>query len=119
MIIRRATVAILAAMACGDAKAMEISREQCELIRQQLIISIQTIQHSQNALIQIQFAAMGLVILQSQLEQTGNEGAIQIAQRLAKHVDAISAATKDAAAHDKLSPEGALAFMKVCGPPPS
>ncbi|BCH04719.1 hypothetical protein MesoLj131c_63910 [Mesorhizobium sp. 131-3-5] len=119
MFSRLALTAILAA-AVGDAQAMEISREQCELIRGELIISVSNARAAQEGLRRAQLAMLDLVALNFQLQHLdGKPNVTLITDRVQKAVDEVSAANREAlAGTSDNSAKGALAFMDVCGPPP-
>lgn len=105
-------------MTASSTQAMEISREQCELVRGQLVASMQILQSYQNALKQSQFVALDLVMLKFEVSQIEGGGARTLEKRLQENIDRISEAAKSTLSMDRMEPEGALAFMKVCGPPP-
>ncbi|WP_217568802.1 hypothetical protein [Mesorhizobium sp. GbtcB19] len=98
---------------------MEISRQQCELIRQQLIAAATDSQNTHEALREINLASLDLALLKFELEQLGGDKVRLVTDRLQKNLDAISAATKHSVETTSFDKEGALAFMAVCGPPPS
>ncbi|TIW72936.1 MAG: hypothetical protein E5V58_12995 [Mesorhizobium sp.] len=115
--VRRLGLVILLATA-GSAQALEISREQCELIRQQLVASATSSKNAHQALSDINLAALDLALLKFELEQIGGDKVRPITDRLQKNLDAISAASAHAVADKSVVAKGALAFMDVCGPPP-
>ncbi|MFD1986809.1 hypothetical protein ACFSOZ_30720 [Mesorhizobium newzealandense] len=69
------------------------------------------------ALRDINTAALDLALLKFELEQVGGDKVRPITDRLQKNLDAISAAAAHSVEVKNIVPEGALAFMHVCGPP--
>ncbi|MBZ9974036.1 hypothetical protein [Mesorhizobium sp. BR-1-1-10] len=102
-----------------SAHASEITREQCELIRQQLIASATASKNAHEAVRDINLAALDLVLLKLELEQLGGDKLRPVTDRLQKSLDTISAASSHAASEKGIVAKGALAFMHVCGPPPT
>ncbi|QGU20830.1 hypothetical protein MCHK_10065 [Mesorhizobium huakuii 7653R] len=118
MFRRLATTAILVGTV-SNAHSMEISREQCELIRGHLIASATAQKYYAEALVQSQIVAMDLVSLKFELKHiSGEAGAQIIADRLQKDIDAISAASSSSSSVKSFVAEGIMAFGDVCGPPP-
>lgn len=118
MLRRLAMTAILVGAASG-AQGMEISREQCELIRAELITSTTSLKNSHEATQRTMLAMFDLAALNFEIRQMGGDRLGPITGRLQKAIDEVTAAAKDALATPDHSTAGALAFMNVCGPPPT
>ncbi|BCG91435.1 hypothetical protein MesoLj131a_02990 [Mesorhizobium sp. 131-2-1] len=104
----------------SGAHAMKISREQCELVRAQLIRDATNLKNYQEAMKRAQLAMLDLAALNYQLQHLGGEHDVSpITDRVQKAIDEVSGATKSALATTDHSPGGATAFMDVCGPPPN
>ncbi|AZO42947.1 hypothetical protein EJ076_18510 [Mesorhizobium sp. M7D.F.Ca.US.005.01.1.1] len=110
----------LAGSVGSGAHPLVISREQCELVREELITSMSNYKASQEALRRAQIAMIDLVSLNFELQHLGGEHDLSpITDRVQKAIDEVSAANKYAlAARKDNSAKGAIAFMNVCGPPP-
>ncbi|CDX39176.1 exported hypothetical protein [Mesorhizobium sp. ORS 3359] len=117
----RLLIAATSAGTLSSANAMEITREQCELIRGELITSISNAKAAQEGLKRAQLAMLDLATLNFELQHVGGTHDVSpITDRVQKAIDEVSAASKEAVANtNNNSPQGALAFMRVCGPPPS
>ncbi|MGN6771013.1 MAG: hypothetical protein ACTHJQ_14400 [Rhizobiaceae bacterium] len=100
-----------------SAGAMEISRDQCESIRRDLVATTQTLLRYRKAVRQMQVVAMDMVLMRDFLEGAGGDTARQLAARLTKDVASISAVTKDALSMDAARHDDQT-FVKVCGQPP-
>ncbi|BCM19175.1 hypothetical protein [Mesorhizobium sp. J8] len=118
-VAHRLLIAATLAGTLSSAHGMEITREQCELIRRQLIAGATDSQNSHEALKEINLASFDLALLKFELEQIGGEKVRIVTDRLQKNLDAIAAATKHSTEVKSYDQDGLLAFMTVCGPPPS
>jgi len=105
------------AVTSNSALAIEITREQCELIRAELISTTTSLKNSHEATRRTMLAMMDLAVLNFQIKQLGGDRLNPITDRLQKAMDEVTAATHDALATPDHSAAGALAFMQVCGPP--
>jgi hypothetical protein len=77
------------------------------------------LQNAHEAVRDINLAALDLALLKFELEQLGGDKLQAITDRLQKNLDTISAARSQAASEKGIVAKGALAFMDVCGPPPT
>lgn len=109
----------LAGSVGSGAHPLLISREQCELVRAQLIRDTTNLKNYQEGMKRAQLAMLDLAALNFQLQHLGGKPNVSpITDRVQRAIDEVSGAVKSALASTDDSPEGAVAFMNVCGPPP-
>lgn len=117
-IAHRLLIAATLAGTLGSAHGMEITREQCELIRAELIASTTSLKNSHEAQRRTMLSMIDLPALNFQIKQMGGDRLNPITDRIQKAIDEMTAAGKEALATPDHSAAGALAWMFAGRPLP-